>query len=169
MCYLWMAMERRNYIMTNEFLYFLHKFIYTWECVYKKGHYGDLDYVTWEDEDGDPGGITKFGIDKAAHPHIDVKNLTIDQADSIYWDEYQKSACSKFEEPMCWAVYNCDINCGVGRSKGLLAKGAKTADEFIDAQERFYKNLVAAKPKFNKFLKGWLSRLTALRKWLKIT
>ena len=43
----------------------------------------------------DPGGETKFGISKRSYPQLDIKNLTIDQAQNIYktdfWDKINGS------------------------------------------------------------------------------
>jgi hypothetical protein len=39
---------------------------------------------------GDQGGATKYGISSAAHPEVDIANLTLDQAKQIYFDEYVK-------------------------------------------------------------------------------
>lgn len=36
----------------------------------------------------DPGGETKFGISKRAYPHLDIKNLTLEQAKEIYRRDY---------------------------------------------------------------------------------
>ncbi|MDZ7804703.1 glycoside hydrolase family 108 protein [Thiohalophilus sp.] len=41
----------------------------------------------------DPGGETKYGISRRAHPGIDIKNLTVDEATELYridyWDAYR--------------------------------------------------------------------------------
>lgn len=37
---------------------------------------------------GDKGGETKFGISKAAFPHLDIKNLTREQAIEVYRTEF---------------------------------------------------------------------------------
>ena len=36
----------------------------------------------------DPGGETKFGISKRAHPDLDIANLTRDQAGAVYRRDY---------------------------------------------------------------------------------
>ena len=36
----------------------------------------------------DPGGLTKFGISQRAYPHLDIANLTIEQASAIYQRDY---------------------------------------------------------------------------------
>jgi lysozyme family protein len=36
----------------------------------------------------DPGGTTKYGISARAHPEVDVRNLTLEDAKEIYRKEY---------------------------------------------------------------------------------
>jgi len=36
----------------------------------------------------DPGGETNWGISKRTHPHLDIKNLTREQAVNIYFKEF---------------------------------------------------------------------------------
>lgn len=36
----------------------------------------------------DPGGETNFGISKASHPNVDIKNLSKEDAKYIYYNEY---------------------------------------------------------------------------------
>lgn len=36
----------------------------------------------------DPGGLTRFGISQRSYPNVDIANLTIQQASSIYLNDY---------------------------------------------------------------------------------
>ena len=36
----------------------------------------------------DKGGETKFGISKKAYPHLDIKKLTLKDAENIYYNDY---------------------------------------------------------------------------------
>ena len=36
----------------------------------------------------DKGGETKFGISKRSYPHLDIKNLTLEDAEGIYYNDY---------------------------------------------------------------------------------
>ena len=50
----------------------------------------------------DPGGETNFGISKRAHPQVDIKNLTLEEAESIY--RYEHTAWdlpSTLRVPIC--------------------------------------------------------------------
>lgn len=143
-------------------------FIWSWECVFAKGHYGDYNYVITENVDGDPGGLTKWGIDQNSQPHVNIKDLTQEGSKQIYWTNYwEKYKCESYAPGLGECVMNCCVNAGSGRAN-IILKTAKTADEFIKGQEDFYKRLVNQKPSFQKFLKGWLNRTAALRKFLNL-
>lgn len=47
--------------------------------------YEGTEYVN---DPNDYGGETKYGISKRAHPEVDIKNLTLDQAKDIYRRDY---------------------------------------------------------------------------------
>ena len=48
----------------------------------------------------DPGGETKYGISKRAYPHLDIRNLTREEAIAIYrrdwWDRYRMGEIEDF-------------------------------------------------------------------------
>ena len=44
----------------------------------------------WVDDPNDPGGKTKYGISKGTYPNVDIKNLTEEDAKSIYRRDYTK-------------------------------------------------------------------------------
>jgi lysozyme family protein len=144
--------------MTPRFNKFL-PFIYKWECVKdRKGN------VIAENDPVDPGGVTKYGIDKTSHPDVDVRNLTEPQARAIYFEEWRSSGAETMRAGLGEVYFNACVNCGTGRAKKLLAVSS-TATEFLDAQEAFYRRLAASKTKLAKFLKGWLNRTQDLRKF----
>jgi lysozyme family protein len=54
-----------------------------------------IDYVLaneggYVDNSADPGGETNFGISKRAYPYLDIKNLTREEAVTIYQRDYWK-------------------------------------------------------------------------------
>lgn len=65
----------------------------------------------------DAGGETKFGISKRAYPNIDIKNLTLEEAKGIYFDDYwAPSNCDRFSEfpqDIVFGYFDCVINCGI--------------------------------------------------------
>lgn len=70
---------------------------------------------------GDPGGETNWGISKKAYPHLDIKNLTVDEAKEIYRKDYwQVCRCDELAFPFDIATFDCAVNQGVGKAKRLL-------------------------------------------------
>lgn len=101
---------------------FVTKFILPHENVYKKGNYGDPNFVISECVKGDAGGLTKYGIDAASHPGIDIENLTEDLAISLYIGEYLAihwaiaescPALPQFPPTCAFAFFDCRENCGL--------------------------------------------------------
>ena len=125
--------------------------------------------TTYENDPDDPGGATQFGIDQRSHPKEDIRNLTEERAKAIYWESYwQANRCGEYGPCMGEVVFNCAVNCGPGRVHQFIEGGARTASAYLDAQAAFYKRLAARRPKSKKYLKGWMNRLTSLRKLLKL-
>lgn len=157
--------------MTERFLSFTRGFIFPHECVYAKGHHGDLAHVVTENVDGDPGGLTKWGIDQASHPKVDIAHLDQRQAELIYWDRYWSPASPSLDESgegVGEVIMNCRVNCGMGRATKIIARlPTLTASGFLDEQEAFYRRLVGQSPCYGKFLNGWINRTQDLRKYLK--
>jgi hypothetical protein len=143
--------------MTPRFLKIL-SFVFEWECV--KDRRGN---VIAEHDPSDPGGLTKYGIDKESHPAVDVANLTEQQAREIYWHEWLACGASRMPDGLGEVYFNACVNCGTGRAKKLLS-GSSDASQFLDAQDAFYHRLADARPSLKKFLRGWLNRTDALRK-----
>ena len=142
---------------SERFLAFM-PFIFKWEGGY-------------DNDPDDPGGETKYGIDKRSHPSVDIKNLTREQAMEIYWREYWvKNGCEHFPEGLGEVYFNACVNCGPARAAALQHDPAypHTARGFLDGQDAFYRRLVAARPRLGKFLKGWLNRTADLKKVLAI-
>lgn len=80
----------------------------------------------------DPGGETKYGISKRAYPHIDIKNLTKEQAAAIYRRDYWDAArCGKLPERVAVAHFDCAVNCGVTAANRVLQRAASAKDDGI--------------------------------------
>ena len=149
--------------MTPRFLNFI-PFILKWETEFNKD-----GSVRVEHDPDDPGGTTKYGIDQRSHPHVDIAKLTKDDATGIYWSEWQEAGCDTRPPGLGEVYFNACVNCGTGRAQKLVALAKNDAAEFLRQQTDFYKRLVAERPRFQKYLRGWLNRVEALRKWLGIS
>lgn len=129
----------------------------------------------------DSGGETKFGISKRAYPNEDIKNLTIERAKEIYYQDYWKPLNLHLLNSGFLAIHVFDMAVNAGRKTAVKmlqriikttvdgAIGFNTAraanntvgvvENYIIARENYYKNLVIKRPKNAKFLKGWLNRV----------
>jgi lysozyme family protein len=127
--------------------------------------------LKWEggyvDDPDDPGGQTKYGISKAAYPHLNIPELKMIDAVYIYYEDYwAKAGCSELDYPLNIVVFDTAVNCGVGRATHWLKK-AKNVHDYLDIRKQHYLNL-AESPRFRKYLRGWLNRLNDLKKLVEI-
>lgn len=73
---------------------------------------------------------TKFGVAAHVYPHLDIKNMTIEEARAIYKRDYAaKVAYDAMPAGVDVSVYDMGVNAGPGRSLALLraALSASTA------------------------------------------
>jgi lysozyme family protein len=68
---------------------------------------------------GDEGGETNFGISKRWHPDLDIKNLTVQQASTIYQQEYWMPF---MEQELDQRVANCALDCAVNQGPGVASQ-----------------------------------------------
>lgn len=127
--------------------------------------------MAWEGWDAvtndpdDPGGITKYGLSKRANPDLDIENLTLDDAKAVYKKRYWEPVATYKDDLLDQAAFDSAVNCGVGTVKKWL----KTCTNFgtlLDRRLAYYSTLVEQRPKNEKYIKGWLNRVKALRKFL---
>lgn len=104
-----------------------------------------------------------------------------------YWDT---ADCDEYAKEVAAVVFDCAVNHGVGRAKKMLQEAAGvTADGIIgpvtksqiklyngktlagnmlSVRARFFKQIVEKNPSQQKFLNGWLNRISALKSALNI-
>lgn len=153
--------------------------------------------LKWEGDEfenvvGDKGGPTKFGINSASHPDVDLKTLTREQALEIYRESYwNKIKGDKLPYPLDFVMMDYAVNSGVSRATKILQrligvvddgilgnntlknlsvhpKQLEIAKNILTEREAFLRLIVARNPTQAKFLKGWLNRTQDLRKELKL-
>jgi len=89
------------------------EFVLRHECVYEAGHDNDLNFVVCENVPGDSGGLTKYGIDAANHPGVDIRNLTLEGATDIYQcGEWTECHCDELPKGIDTATFDCAVNNG---------------------------------------------------------
>ena len=76
----------------------------------------------------DPGGETKYGIDKADHPDVDIANLTVEHATTIYYSSYwMPLGLDHIPWPLCLYVFDCAVNQGPPTAARLLQQALNVA------------------------------------------
>ena len=164
------------------------------ECVYAPGHDNDLNFVVCEDVPGDTGGLTKFGIDAASDPGVDIRDLTLDQATALYRDgEWTACRCDDLPRGLDTATFDCAVNNGVivagillqrailACNRGVVidgeigpqtvraaiaANGPELMARLLQLRRQRYTDIVLQHPADAKFLKGWLARVDDLERFL---
>lgn len=135
----------------------------------------------------DMGGETRYGISKRSYPTVDIKNLTVEQATTIYYKDWWTPGPYEqiVDYPLAAKVFDTAVNIGASRAYKFLqeaanAVGAKLVVDgaigpksisainsldgavvlaaFRKVQEQFYLNIIARNPSQAKFKKGWIKR-----------
>lgn len=120
------------------------------------------------DQPGDAGGLTKYGISKAAHPELDIASLTRDDAIAIYKREYWDACkCDALPVPVAIAMFDFAVNSGASRAVGgLPPQGQLTANqqavEFVMLRQKYLIHFAMVRPDQMEFLKGWMNRCADL-------
>lgn len=72
----------------------------------------------YTNDPNDPGGETKWGISKHSYPHLDIANLSLEEARNVYFYDYwdkdgnQESFCSELPWPLSFVHFDCTVNVG---------------------------------------------------------
>jgi len=130
----------------------------------------------------DPGGATKYGISHKSYPGVNIENLTVEQAATLYRRDYWEPLRIDLIKAQMVAnnIFDFAVNAGAAASiaaarrvVGLSAFGpmslvdvkkinAMAQDKFNAAfyaqRAAHYNNLAIKNPRLKKFLNGWLSR-----------
>ena len=139
------------------------------------------------DNPNDPGGVTKYGISKAAFPDLDIPALTPEEAVAIYATNYWEPAkCPALPANLALVHFDAAVNCGVGQAARFLQhavgvtvdgivgpltiaaawKAPEAIGAYFSVREAFYRRLAQANPAEGVFLQGWLNRLANLKAFL---
>ena len=128
----------------------------------------------------DPGGETKYGISKRSYPNLNIANLTVEDAQGIYWtDFWLKLGCDKLNIGLDEFVFDFGVNSGVDHvarklqaACGALPDGVvgpntiaavkRTGDSTVFRLlfvERAITYASAPPVQFQKYCHGWFARL----------
>lgn len=111
----------------------------------------------------DPGGETKWGVSKRAHPGLDIKNLTKEKAESIYEEEYWKrSRADKLPYPLSLVHFDTAVNSGINTANIIRAASKDSILDYLLLRILFYLRLVKKRKRSAIFLRGWVTRVLDL-------
>lgn len=124
----------------------------------------------------DKGGATNKGITQYTYnawlknlglQPRDVKYITEDEVEQIYYTNYWKKAgCHNMSPKFALLAFDTAVNMGLARVNQFMKAAAwKYPDKFIATREAKYKEF-AQYGNQKIFLKGWLNRLNDLKKLL---
>tara|TARA_R110002020_G_scaffold9501_4_gene37244 strand:+ start:15378 stop:15851 length:474 start_codon:yes stop_codon:yes gene_type:complete len=131
----------------------------------------------------DLGGETKYGISKRWYPEINIKDLTIDDAKNIYYEDYWvPSKAQDLPEDIRATYFDMCVNLGQKRAVKILQEsvnsaggpkllidghiGPKTIQSSHRASKQriqayrclFYGKIVENNPDQKRFYYGWFKR-----------
>ncbi len=82
---------------------------------------------------------TKYGISAAAHPDLDIQNLTVEQAKAIYCEKYWLgSGADKLISDMALIHMDTAVNMGVGRARQLLKDANEEPFTYLGMRLQLY-------------------------------
>lgn len=154
------------------------EFVLKWEA-------GGDPHGGYTSDPDDPGGATRWGISKRAHPDVDVETLTREQAQALYFEAYWKPIRgADLPEPVAVALFDFAVHSGVRtavmrlqRIVGAVLDGVmgdrtlkavagrpplQLALELTLARARHQGSLIVATPSLARFAGGWAARCVDL-------
>lgn len=122
----------------------------------------------------DGGGPTNKGITQRTYdawrqslrqPCKSIKDITDEEVDGIYYTAYWKAIdADSLPEEVAIAAFDWAVNSGPTRVKKVLSSERSNPDQILKKRETFLKAIGVGKN--SVFLKGWLNRIEALKKYL---
>lgn len=156
-------------------------------CIFMEHNVKDgLTPVKAENVSGDKGGLTKYGISKAAFPNLDIASLTYDDAVKIYEEKmWVDCKADELPRPLNALTFDLRVTSGPKNAFRVLQRAVGTQDDgiwgpktkqaahdacdtvpkmlaacrlFTEKRIAFYQAIVDNNPSQSKFLKGWINR-----------
>lgn len=117
----------------------------------------------------DLGGETKYGISKRTFPDVDIKNLTLAQAQEIYrtyyWNQYNLDSAAF---PLNIVAFDSYVQHSPKKVSEWLQMCGGDINKFLEFRRNYYYLLVEKRPANNRFIKGWIARINDLKKYIQI-
>lgn len=137
----------------------------------------------------DAGGETNYGISKQSYPNLDIKNLTLTKAKSIYYKDYWlQNKCNVLDNfLLAQKLFDFSVNMGCKQAALLLQRALRSAGHPVEedgivgtktlaaikksdalclisafkSEAAGYYRLIANNQNNEIFLTGWLNRAYA--------
>lgn len=75
---------------------------------------------------------TKFGISAMSYPHLDIENLTLDQAKKIYYSDFWvRVSGDNLHNALVYQLFDAAVNHGSGNAIRMLQRAVDVADDGI--------------------------------------
>lgn len=75
---------------------------------------------------------TRWGISAAAYPHLDIANLSADEASALYLEDYlAPMRADRFEDGVAYQLFDFAVNSGVHAACRALQRAVGVADDGI--------------------------------------
>lgn len=119
-----------------------------------------------KDTNGTP---SNRGINQAAHPNINVRDLTEDQTRQIYANDYWKpingDALAAKDPNFAKVAMDISVTSGPGRARQLIAQSGGDPQKLLGLYSNFLGSLVQKNPqKYGDFAGPWQDRMQSLAK-----
>jgi lysozyme family protein len=103
---------------------------------------------------------TKYGISARAYPNLDIANLTLDQAKTLYQSDYFEAChCDQMSWERALTVFDCAVNQGQGIARRFSLDFPDTVEFQTQRALRY-----ASSVQFARDGHSWLHRLFLLTK-----
>lgn len=75
---------------------------------------------------------TKFGLSAMTYPHLDIENLTLDDALNLYYNDWWlKFGMERWHKALAYQMFDAAFNHGTGRANQFLQRAVGVKDDGI--------------------------------------
>lgn len=104
---------------------------------------------------GDAGGLTKYGISQRAYPALDIRSLTVAQAQELYYYDYWLTAgCESLSPATAIQHFDMAVNSGIYRANQILKDSQGDPERYAQLREETYRSF----KQYEMFGAGWSRR-----------
>lgn len=123
----------------------------------------------------DPGGATNMGVtqktldaycEENGIPKFNVRELKKEFAIQLYYDKYWRPDWEKLGLALAACMLDTAINMGMGRAIKFLKECDGNYVTFLQLRIAKYKEIIEKNPDLKVFERGWMNRVTRLRRWI---